>query len=43
MPRRDRGDVSYLADMLGFAREVLAFTARRSRSDYDTDLEDFAE
>ena len=38
MPRRDRGDASYLADMLGFAREVLAFTAGRSRADYDTDL-----
>lgn len=37
MPRRDRGDASYLADMLAFTREVLAFTEGRSRSDYDTD------
>jgi uncharacterized protein with HEPN domain len=37
MPRRNRGDASYLADMLAFAREVLIFTDGRSRSDYDTD------
>ena len=37
MPRRNRGDASYLADMLTFAREVLTFTKGRSRSDYETD------
>lgn len=37
MPRRDRGDASYLADMLTFAQEVLTFTKGRSRSDYETD------
>lgn len=37
MQRRNRGDASYLADMLKFAREVLAFTEGRSRTDYDKD------
>ena len=38
MPRDKRDDVSYLADMLQFAREALTFVAGRSRADYDTDL-----
>lgn len=37
MPRKDRGEASYLADMLSFAREVLAFTQGRSRADYASD------
>jgi uncharacterized protein with HEPN domain len=37
MPRRDRGEASYLADMLSFAREVLTFTQGRSRADYESD------
>lgn len=37
MPRKDRDDDSYLADMLQFAREVLTFTEGRSRADYDAD------
>jgi uncharacterized protein with HEPN domain len=35
--KKDRGDASYLADMLSFAREVLTFTRGRSHSDYETD------
>lgn len=38
MPRRIRGEISYLEDMLAFTREVLVFTHGRSRADYDTDL-----
>lgn len=38
MPRKRRDDVSYLADMLQFAREALTFVAGRSRADYDADL-----
>jgi uncharacterized protein with HEPN domain len=38
MPRRDRDDTSYLADMLSFAREVLTFTEGRSFSNYKTDV-----
>jgi uncharacterized protein with HEPN domain len=37
MRRKDRGDASYFADMLSFAREVLAFTRGRSRADYASD------
>jgi uncharacterized protein with HEPN domain len=37
MRRKDRGEASYLADMLSFAREVLAFTEGRSRADYESD------
>jgi uncharacterized protein with HEPN domain len=37
MPRKERDDVSYLADMLRFSREVLSFTHGRSRADYDAD------
>jgi uncharacterized protein with HEPN domain len=37
MPRKERGDASYLADMLSFAREVLTFTEGRSRADYEND------
>ena len=38
MPRERRDDVSYLADMLQFAREALTFVDGRSRAEYDTDL-----
>lgn len=37
MQRKDRGETSYLADMLSFAREVLTFTEGRSRADYKSD------
>ena len=37
MPRKNRGEASYLGDMLSFAREVLTFTQGRSQSDYDSD------
>jgi uncharacterized protein with HEPN domain len=37
MPREERGDASYLADMLSFSREVLTFTRGRSHSDYEDD------
>jgi uncharacterized protein with HEPN domain len=38
MPRSERGDASYLADMLSFAREVLTFTRGRSHFDYENDM-----
>src|SRR3954452_6298820 len=38
MPRKNRGDTSYLADMLSFAREALSFTHGCSRTDYATDM-----
>jgi len=38
MPRKERGEASYLADMLSFAREVLTFTQGRSHSDYENDM-----
>ena len=37
MQRKGRGETSYLADMLSFAREVLTFTEGRSRADYKSD------
>ena len=38
MRRRKRDDISYLADMLQFAREAQTFVTGRTRADYDTDL-----